>query len=457
MPDLAQLNRQAREIFDYALSAVDPREAVRRAITLDDPNVEIGEARLEIAAARVYAVAIGKAAASMASGIEEALGERLSAGVITSVLDSHRWKGFAGGHPLPNEASLEAARAAFSLLDRANSERAVVVFLVSGGGSAMIEWPVTDDISLADLRAANQVLIGCGASISEINSVRRGFSAVKGGGLARRTPDARVFTLIVSDTNAGDEASVASGPTLSPPRDAPKALEVVERYQLQNVLPESIMQALQKSTKSIEVITGSYQALLSNSTALQAAALKASGLGYPVLIRDEICEQAIDDGCHLLLFNATNSEPMGWSRRATPTITSRETVCRGGPPWPPHVLNAYCEISGGEFSCPVRGNGRGGRNLETALRCAIQLDRLRSSHVVVLSAGTDGIDGNSPAAGAIADETTIERARQLGLDPYDFLARSDSYGFFERLNDLVLTGPTGTNVRDIRIVLLSAS
>lgn len=442
MPDLTQQHRKAREIFDFALSAVDPREAVRRAITLDGSRVEIGEARLEISAAHVYAVAIGKAAGSMAAGIEEALGNRLTAGVSTCVLDSSRWLGFAGGHPLPNEASLDAARAAFSLLDRANSERALVIFLISGGGSAMIEWPIADEISLADLRVANQMLVGCGARISEINSVRRAFSAVKGGGLARRAPDARVFTLIVSDTNPGDEASVASGPTLAPSRDSPRALEVVERYQLEDVLPESIMRALRRTKESAEPIHGTFEVLLDNSTALRGAALKASELAYAAVIRNDISEEGIAEGCELLLSNSLSNSP---------AITSQ--VSRGDHSRPPQALTTLCEISGGEFSCPVRGDGRGGRNLETALRCAIQLDRLSSGHCVVLSAGTDGIDGNSPAAGAIADQTTIERARLLGLDPYDFLARSDSYGFFERLNDLVLTGPTGTNVRDVRIVL----
>ena len=171
----------------------------------------------------------------MALGLDDALGEKLTAGVIVSSTphNAKRWQSFIGGHPLPNEESLAAARAAFALLDRANTEQAIVIFLISGGGSAMIEWPVSDDISLRDLRAANQDLISCGASIAEVNSVRRAFSTVKGGGLARRSPRARMFTLIVSDTNPGDEASVASGPTLAAPPDAPKAVEVLEHFSLE--------------------------------------------------------------------------------------------------------------------------------------------------------------------------------------------------------------------------------
>ena len=346
----------------------------------------------------------------MTLGLEDVLGERLTATLIS-----------AGSHPLPNEASLASGRAAFALLDRANAEQANVIFLISGGGSAMIEWPVNDEISLADLRAANQVLVTCGARIAEMNAVRRAFSAVKGGKLAARAPRAQLFTLIVSDTNRGDEASVASGPTLAIPSDAPKALEVVEQYHLENVLPKSILKAVQEAREPREAISGWHQVILDNQTALDAAARKAEQLGFSVDIAHDICEQPIELGCELLLSRLNNNS---------------------------------CLISGGEFSCPVRGDGRGGRNLETVLRCAMRLEKEPHS-TVVLSAGTDGIDGNSPAAGAIADETTLARARNVGLNAHEFLARSDSYTFFDQLDSLILTGPTGTNVRDLRLVLKS--
>lgn len=313
------------------------------------------------------------------------MGEKLSRGVISAPASSEplsqKWEIFAGGHPLPNEASLAAAQSAFALLDSANDERGLVIFLVSGGGSAMIEWPISPAISLDDLRRMNQELVGSGASINEINAVRRTFSAVKGGGLARRAPNARIVTLIVSDTNPGDEASVASGPTLSADLKSP------------------------------------YFVLLDNSTALAAAHQKALELGLASTIAHDIREQPIQEGCDLLLDRLANE-------------------------------NVDCVISGGEFSCPVRGDGRGGRNLETVLRLA-----LAEGSFVALSAGTDGIDGNSPAAGAIADETSIARARNLGLDPAEYLARSNSYKFFAELGDLIVTGSTGTNVRDLRILI----
>lgn len=366
----------------------------------------------------------------MAIGLEQVLGDKLTAGVISSQnppLQLKHWRSFAGGHPLPNQASLEAARAAFALLGRANAEEAFVIFLISGGGSAMLEWPVSNEISLDDLRKVNQTLIACGARINEINSVRRSFSAVKGGALARCAPKAEILTLIVSDTNRGDEASVASGPTLAPSPDAPPAVEVVEQHKLKHELPASIMKAVQLTPADENRETpGTHHVLLGNWTALEAAARHASELGFTCILREDICEQPIEEGCELLL--------------------SGRDVAPGA-----------CEISGGEFSCPVRGNGRGGRNLETVLRCAISLSRQSSSHhTVVLSAGTDGVDGNSPCAGAIADETTVERNRVLRLAPEDYLARSDSYGFFDLFDhNLILTGPTGTNVRDLRIVLKS--
>lgn len=413
MRDSNELHRNARAIFDHALSSVDPRPTVKQAIS-----------RLDLSHRSIYSIAIGKAANAMALGLEDAGGERLTAGVLVSSLPHHskRWESFAGGHPLPNEASLAAARAAFALLDRANAEQATVIFLISGGGSAMIEWPISDEISLADLREANKTLVACGARIAEVNAVRRAFSAVKGGALARRAPRAELFTLIVSDTNPGDEASVASGPTLPAPPNAPNAMDVVEQYQLASVLPKSIMNAVKQAKDVSSEIDGSYQVILDNGSAVAAACEKARQLGFDCVTRTDICEQPVDEGCDLLLA----------------TLSAQP--------------DRLAVISGGEFSCPVRGGGIGGRNLETVLRCAMRLDKT-SQHVVILSAGTDGIDGNSPAAGAIAGETTLARARNLGLDPADFLARSDSYNFFAPLNDLIVTGPTGTNVRDLRILL----
>ncbi|MCA1816053.1 MAG: DUF4147 domain-containing protein, partial [Acidobacteria bacterium] len=386
-----------------------------------------------------------------------------------------RWRVFEGGHPLPNRASLEAARAAFALLRRADEaasvepSRTLVVFLVSGGGSAMLELPRDAGVTLEDLRALNGVLVNCGAGIAEINAVRRAVSAVKGGGLALAAARAAQVTLLVSDVNAGDERSVASGPTFPADAggDARAARALVERYDLAPRLPASVLRALDPAharpavrdpiDASAAIDAGAprrHFVLLDNARAVRRAAEVARSLGFAVEVAGDIVEQSVEDGARLLV-----------SR-----LSALRRKAGGG--------RAACLVSGGEFSCPVRGDGKGGRNSETALRCALELDarntrtesgvgesRSRDSgadagetdraapHFVALSAGTDGVDGNSPAAGALCDETTIARARALGLDPLDFLARSDSCNLFRALGDDITTGATGTNVRDLRILL----
>ena len=364
----------------------------------------------------------------MAQAIDELLSDLICAGVITCPSGSGKdlpgkWQRFHGGHPFPNADSLAAAQAAFTILDQANAEKATVIFAISGGGSAMIEWPVTPDIGLSDLQEANRVLVTCGATIAEVNTVRRAFSAVKGGKLASRSSNAQLITLIISDTNRDDEANVASGPTLIGSSSS-TAREIVDRFRLQSKLPASILRAIEEfSELPVPASTGaSHYVLADNRTALEVAAAHATSLGFHSVIAKSISEQEIAEGCRELV----------------------EQIL---------VLPApACLISGGEFSCPVVGDGVGGRNTETALRCAIEIDG-SENEIVVLSVGTDGGDGNSPAAGAIADSTTIMRARTVDLDAETSLDSSDSYNFFADINDAIITGPTGTNVRDLRILL----
>jgi glycerate 2-kinase len=453
MPNLTQLRIAAREIFNEALRGVDAEESVRRAVQLEGSRVSFCDvATVEIGTSRsIYSIAIGKAAPAMASALDVIIGNRIAAGVMAgSTLGyrpadgrervdlASRWHVFQAGHPEPNDQSLAAAQACFKLLQRANQERALVIFLISGGGSAMMEWPIDESITLSDLRTAHKVLVGCGASISEINAVRRAFSAVKGGRLAARVPHCDQITLIVSDVPPGEERNVASGPTLAPPGNAPDALEVIERYNLRSHLPETILRAIEAEPSPLPADPTTLRkhfVLLDNHSALEAAAKAARQRGFVTEVATDIADQPIEGGCAQLL--------------------SRLEALRATAP----TRNTVCLVSGGEFACPVQGDGLGGRNLETTLRLAHARSLISSGseHFVALCAGTDGTDGNSPAAGAIVDETTHARARAIGLDPKDFLKRSDAYSFFVALGDAIAIGPTGTNVRDIRILLQNHS
>ena len=449
MPNLTQLRLAARDIFDETLRAVDAGEAVRRAVHLKGSQLTVQDATIELSNRWIYSIAIGKAALPMALALEDAIGERFIRGLIVgpvrtpeACVPPSRWQWREGGHPLPTKTSLVAAEEAFALLDRANKERALLIFLISGGGSAMLEWPIQQGIALADLRMANKVLINCGASIVEINSVRRAFSAVKGGRLAARAPNCDQITLIVSDVPSGQERNVASGPTLAPSRDAPDPREVTARYRLDTKLPRQVLRAIDAKSDApfpsddIASLIGNHFVLLDNDKALAVAAKAARQRGFVTEISRDINDQRIEEGC--------------------PEILKRlEAFHTGGVHNPSR--NSICLVSGGEFACPLNGSGIGGRNQETALRLALESEnpdrQSRSMTFVALCAGTDGIDGNSPAAGAIVDSTTIQRARAIGLDPEDFLKRSDAYSFFVALGDAITTGATGMNVRDIRILL----
>lgn len=444
MSNLIQLRKAAREVFEETLRDIDAGSAVKREVSRQGSRLIIRDVSLDLTERKVYSIAIGKAASPMAQVLENCLGASFTAGIVSgpaqrqTVTISDRWQVFEGGHPQPNEDSLLAGNAAIALLERANQENALVIFLISGGGSAMLESPASPDSALSALRRANTVLVGSGASIGEINAVRRAFSAIKGGRLAARAANCDQITLIISDVPAGQEWNVASGPTTSPPPDSPKAREVVEKYQLRSQLRDSILRAIDSDPIAPSDDSSKLRVhfvLLSNDDALEAAASAALRRGYRTEFARTITDERIESGCEKLLLRL---------------VDLRSSAAR--------TIGAdVCLISSGEFSCPVKGDGLGGRNLETALRLAIKANEDGVTDFAALCAGTDGIDGNSPAAGALVDSTTIERAHKIGLDPKDFLYRSDAYSFFVALGDVITTGPTGTNVRDLRILLQSSA
>ncbi len=453
-----ELRNIALELFAAGLDSVNAGRKMREAVRLEGSYLWIGDSDYDLSdLTAIYSIAVGKAAHAMATALTAVLGDKLTAGVVsaphTDVLLPDCWRVFAGGHPVPNERSFEAARCSIELLRKANSERALVIFLVSGGGSAMMELPRDERITLQDLQTMNRVLVGCGATIAEINTVRRALSAIKGGGLSGFARRAKQATLIVSDTNKSDEASVASGLTMalrSRRAEIESTRRIVRDYNLSARLPEAVLYAFDDAVATHDDaardLTCDNEAehkhlvLLDNESALEHVEKIARERGLVVEVARDLVEQPIAEGCTQLV-----SRLAGLKRRIGGESTG-------------------CLISGGEFACPVRGSGKGGRNSEAALRCAIEIHEMRSRtprsdspalHMVALHAGTDGIDGNSPAAGAIADETTLERAAAIGLDAHDYLERSDAYSFFDNLGDTITTGTTGTNVRDLRIMLVT--
>lgn len=439
---IESLRLTVRTIFNEALQRVDAFETVSRAVRVDGERLLVCESAYDLKNFSViYSVALGKAALPMAEALTGTLGQRLTKGVVSSpkseIKLDRRWSVFQGGHPVPNEESFAAGRAARQLLEEANKTNSLVIFLVSGGGSALMEFPRDERISLKDFQEASHALVTCGARIEEINAIRRRLSAIKGGGLdAVLESHIERVTLLISDTNRGDEANIASGPTIHRRDEQSKIEEIIKRYDLLSRLPPSVSRALSKSNdteKSKQIHQSPYYVLLDNDAAIEAALTAATRSGFTVEKVKDLVEAQVSEGCTALVQRLIDL------KRQTP-----------GP---------VCLVSGGEFVCRVLGDGIGGRNLEAALRCAIEFSKyeeeLKNINVAVLHAGTDGIDGNSPAAGAIADKETIARAQKLNMDAANYLARSDSYSFFNKLGDCIEIGPTGTNVRDVRILIAS--
>ncbi|MFN7928798.1 MAG: DUF4147 domain-containing protein [Blastocatellia bacterium] len=428
------LRTVAIEIFQRTLAAIEVEAVVRQALQLKGITLQTGETEVALHdVARLLVVAIGKASLPMARAAAAVLGERISDGLIaTNAVEGAVPPGFhifAGGHPLPNQGSIDGAEAALRLLREANEESTLVLFLLSGGGSALFEKPVDDSITLADLQTINRVLVGCGAVINEMNTVRRFLSAVKGGRLAAAANRTQQVSLYISDVNSDDLSTVSSGLTL--PSQATRADfdRIVAKYDLLTQFPPHVAALIASGTlpdMPRVAVSDTHHLLLDNRVALRRAAqIAAEEFGCVVEIAEDLVEGEVEAMAqtHLTRLHALKAQ---------------------------HPAQTVCLLSGGEVICPVRGDGQGGRNQEFILRAA---RHSAGQNIALLSAGTDGIDGHSPAAGAIADATTLPRARALQLEPEEYLQRSDSYNFFYALGDAILTGPTGNNVRDLRILL----
>jgi glycerate 2-kinase len=412
MTDLKSL---ARKILDETLAAVDVRRAVCAAVERHGSRIAIEGVEVDLAEfSSLRVVAFGKAAAGMAEGLAEVLAPdyKFEGILVVPSLPPRPIPGlklFVAGHPMPNEESFAAARAIFDLLGRANG-RTLVFFLLSGGGSALVELPLDPAVSLDDMRELHRALVTCGGSIDEINFVRKHLSAVKGGRLAAAAPNATKLTLAITDVPAGRESALASGPTLPDPSTAEDAYRVVEKYGLLDRLPASLRHVFAERKLA-----------------------ETPKAGDPAFARSRFL-LVLD---HHRLFHQAH-------RAADFLLDLLARHKQANPDRPVAV------IADGEVLCRVTGDGMGGRNTAFTLYVA---GKIAGRPIAVLSAGTDGIDGSSPAAGAAADGTTLDRARAAGLDPEDFFRRSDSYSFFARLGDAIHTGPTGNNLRDLRILL----
>ena len=429
-PDCCAL---ARHIFEHALRDASISKAFARHVHCDRGVLRICEDLYDLNSySRTFVVAIGKAAHSMLAALHEQTGERFEGIVASPVPPEFHVRGFRyfeGGHPLPNPESIRGAEAMLKSLAALN-ESSLVIFLISGGGSAAAEKPIDDEISLDDLIQTYRVLVHSGATISEINAIRKHLSALKGGRLGRAAYPAQQVSILVSDVPESTPDALASGPTMPDSTSLADCYAVAKKYELPAQFPASVRElfsrhALEETPKSDDpvFVRARWWTVLSNSALLDAAKIEAERQGFTVYI-DNACDDweyaAAAD--HLL-------------EKVRELRNKHERVCL---------------LSGGEVTVRVENGGVGGRNQQFALYCST---KICGESICVLSAGSDGIDGNSTAAGAIADGTTLERAKARGLNAAAHLSGFNAFPLFEALGDAIITGPTGNNLRDLRILL----
>ncbi len=435
------LRQHAAEIFYAGLRAVDPGDAIQRHVHREDTMLHVGSQTYNLDSFRhIYVVGGGKAGASMACAIEALLGERITQGWVnvkydhlipTRTIHIHE-----AGHPVPDEAGVLGTQKIAQLLNTATNQD-LVICLISGGGSALLPAPATG-ITLQQKQAVTKLLLNCGATINEINTIRKHISSMKGGQLARVASPATLVTLILSDVIGDPLDTIASGPTVPDSQTFTDCLDILKKYDIEAQIPAPVLQRLQQGARrTIEdtpkagdpLFANTHNLVIaSNALAAKAAAEKARELHYHTMLLSTFVE--------------------GETREVAKVHTAiLKEILHSEQPLPVPA----CIISGGETTVNIQGGGLGGRNQEFVLAAVREIDGL--NNVVILSAGTDGTDGPTDAAGAIADGETGQRAREQSLDPHAFLKNNDSYHFFEALGDLVKTGPTNTNVMDLRILL----
>jgi hydroxypyruvate reductase len=431
------MKRIAETVFRHTLAAIDIPSTLERKLQHDGTHIWAGRTELDLREFNeIVAVAFGKASYAMAGALRSILAPEFRPDgilVVPSAVSSPLpgWKTFVGGHPIPNADSFAAGSTILNRLARCD-ERSLVLFLISGGGSALVEQPLDPDVTLGDFQQLYYALVTCGAPIEEINVVRKHLSATKGGRLAAACPRALKLTLAISDVPQGYESALASGPTLPDPSTLADMSRILREYGLLTKLPAPL-RAMIEQGKVVETPKegdacferAEFEILLGEHDLMHAAHHCCEAEGFICMVDTE-----------------TDNWPL--EKAAEHMLRELDEL---GKQYPGKRVAIF---SGGELNSPVTGDGVGGRNSAFVLAC---VPKIAGKKIAVLSAGTDGIDGNSPAAGAVADGDTLARACDAGMGPADFNGRCDAFSFFSRLEDAVITGPTGNNLRDLRILL----
>jgi glycerate 2-kinase len=427
------MRQVARDIFRHALAEASIAKGFARHVHCERGILRVRDDLYDLHAySRVLVVSLGKAGHTMVEALSSQVGASLEGIVASSVQPEkqvHGFRYFRGGHPTPNAESVQAANAMLRMLE-AQPASALVIFLLSGGGSSIVEKPIDDEISLPDLIATYRALVLSGAPIAEINAVRKHLSAVKGGRLAQAAYPAHQVSILVSDVPDNMPDALASGPTMPDSTTVEDCYRIAGKYELLRQFPQSTRESFERrafdeTPKSDDPAfhRARWWPVLSNQTAIEEASVAAERAGFIVNV-DSSCDD--------------------WDyEKAADYLLQRARELR-------KQFSPVCLISGGEVTVKVTNGGVGGRNQQFVLACA---EKVAGENVAVLSAGTDGVDGNSPAAGAVADGTTIERARGRGLAAQTALEGFDAYPLFKALGDAIEIGPTGNNLRDLRMVL----
>jgi glycerate 2-kinase len=441
-----ELMRKARALalgsLECALNAVDPKQMVKSKVSLEDSNLRVEGYSFDLRKFRnVYVVGGGKASGSMAEALEEILGKRVTEGIVnvphgekhsTGVIKLH-----GSSHPVPDEAGVEGTRRMLAIAEQAEKND-LIICLISGGGSSLMPLP-RGDVSLKDKQELTSALLKSGAAVSEVNTVRKHISDFKGGWLAKKGYPATILNLILSDVVGDALDSIASGPTVPDATTFVDARKVLEEYGLWEDAPSSVRKALSDGEKGLIAETPKagdaafervYNVILGNNRSASLAA----------------CKCLKSEGLNTLLLTATLEGEARHVGTALASVAS-EIIASGNPVPKPAGI-----VAGGETTVTVNGKGLGGRNQELALSAALKLHGVDT--VVIASLSTDGVDGPTDAAGAIVDGKTLARAARSGLNPRDYLAENDSYHFFSKLGDLIFTGPTGTNVNDVSLIII---